>query len=196
MSLAEKSRRVTRREDLCKGDAVFVISRVDKEGSVVKRKKARVKDVLRKAAVLDVEGETECRTVRFSELELVREEKPALPPKKPSAPAPVVPPVPSAKKERLHVVPSTPPSPIVASAPATGAPTLDDWMSQGTRIQEQLIQEAHAIENRAAAIEAEAYELQRQADVKLEAATAEREKLKALRKRIEALDALRAGLDG
>jgi len=73
--------------------------------------------------------------------------------------------------------------------------SIDAWVAQGTQLQEQLIAQAHEIESRAAAIETAAYDLQRQADLKIEEAAAEREKLKALRKRIELLDALRAGLD-
>jgi len=59
-----------RREDLNPGDEVFVIVRYGRDGSQVKRKKARVVDVLRAAVVLDkIEGEAGPRTVRFNEIE-------------------------------------------------------------------------------------------------------------------------------
>lgn len=64
--------RAIRRDDLTKGDPVYVIVKYGRDGENVKRKKGRVVEVLRAAAVVDrIEGETGARTVRFNELELV-----------------------------------------------------------------------------------------------------------------------------
>lgn len=66
------SSRVIRREDLKRGDDVYVLVKYGAHGEQVKRKKARITDVLRAAVVVDrIEGEQGARTVRFSDLELV-----------------------------------------------------------------------------------------------------------------------------
>lgn len=64
--------RAIRREDVTKGDPIYVLVRYGRDGEQVKRKKARVVDVLRAAAIVDrIEGETGARTVRFNDLELI-----------------------------------------------------------------------------------------------------------------------------
>lgn len=184
MSLAERSLRVTGPEDLKKGDEVHVIVKIDPEGNLVKRKPARVVDVLRKAAVLAVEGEKDQRTVRFSELEL----------KPPTEPPPPPPKAKSKPKPRRHlrsVAPKSPRSPKEEPVKEVAPPTsIDQWAQQGKALQDQLIAQSHEIENQMRALIAEAEDLEMEALRKRDEAKQQEEALAEVRQRITVLDQL------
>jgi hypothetical protein len=164
---------------------------MDREGTLVKRKKARVVDVLRKAAVLDIEGENATRTVRFSELQLKRPTQPPPPPPRRKLHA-VAAPAPEPEPEPEPSEPEPEPEPSEPEPEAD--PTLDEWVAQGVKVQEKLIQQAHEVENAMKALEEEQLALMLQADQKKAAVEEKRKELEALRQRIVLLDTLRSGI--
>ncbi len=119
-----------KREDLKPGDEVFVIVRYGRDGSQVKRKKARVVDVLRAAVVLDkIEGEAGPRTVRFNEIEHIDSPPPPVVSNRRGGKPPPAPEEPFVDSSALRAVPKgfvtlaevlAPPKP--AAAPAKEPP--------------------------------------------------------------------------
>lgn len=189
MSLAKNDLKVTRREDLEKGGECYVIVYLDANRSIKKKKRAKVIDVLRKGAVLDIEGEQKPRTVRFSELEQI-------PPPTPTPPPPA-PPKKKPKKEtprHLRAVPEAPePAPSVREERVSekSPPSLDEWAQQGLALQKQLIRQSHELENQMKALLAEADDLELQAIRKREEAESQKRALAAVRERIAFFDQLR-----
>jgi hypothetical protein len=82
----------------------------------------------------------------------------------------------------------------VAPEPEPEPPSLDDWVAQGVKVQEQLIMRSHEIENRATALEEEYLQLQIQAEAKKAEVDAKRAELVAIRERISLLDTIRNGI--
>jgi len=137
-----------RREDLKKGQLVYVRVRGIMGDGTVKLRAAKVVDVLRAAVVLSAEGDDMPRTVRFNEIET----KPPSPdgPLKtvPEAFAKLAPPQqppqqPSAVRNPRRLPPvevaSAPPVPIadpaplpVPAAPPTGMDVMNQWVQQGS----------------------------------------------------------------
>ena len=190
--LGYRTEKVRRREDLQKQDIVDVVQRYGPDGSMIKRKEARVIDVLRKAAILDIEGENATRTVRFAELE-VRVPTPVVEKrrttgskrKRPPAPAPV--PVPA-------VVVSAEPLPPAEPAPKSEPPTMGDWLASGVKIQEQLILKSHAIENEIGSLREKQRGYEDKAIRLAEEANGKQKELDALRAQIELMDTLRGSI--
>lgn len=163
MSLTSKA---VRREDLTKGDPIYVLTRISP--TILKRRKGRVVDVLRAAAVVDhIEGESGAKTIRFNDLELVVPGAPPLPAVERLGDSPAVSPVkplravppafsdlenrePERRRQeptrRRVVAPAE--APIAAAEPEPvrqeSAVDFTSWIAQGTamreRVNEQVMQ--------------------------------------------------------
>lgn len=190
-----------RREDLEKRMEVFHAVRFGDGEGHVKRTPARVLEVVRAAARLQIEGEAKPRMVRFSEIE-VREPKPKPKPKpkkafKPTQPRCEITRSSGAKCNnfvrksgdvcwacaKLQAGPELRAEPLAAE----GAASVDEWVKQGQALQAQLIEEAHGLENEVAALVEEVAAYER----KIEELTGALDKK---RKQIEALDLLKSGM--
>jgi hypothetical protein len=194
---AEQDLRVRRRDDLSKHDTIHVIVRYGVDGQMIKRKRARVIDVLRKAAVCSVDGENQTRTIRFSDLELMpppppppseKSEKPKRRTSRRKKRAPEAEAV--ADTVETAVVPPPPAEPT-PPAPKSEPPSMSDWLANGVKLQEQLIQQAHDIENEVLALQEKQQEHEREALRFSEKAGEKTKALEAVRAQIELMDTLR-----
>jgi len=181
-------KKVRRREELSKGDWVNVIVKYGPDGTMVKRKKGRVVDVLRKAAILrDIEGEKKgTRTVPFGELELRVE-------------VPDAPPAPPKKRRTSRKKPAEPvvtPAPVVSPPKSVPPPTMSDWIANGVKLQEQLIEQAHTIENEVSVLRARQQELEDEALRVADQANSKQRDLDGVREQIAAMDTLRGKVVG
>lgn len=175
MAMASRS---IRREDVAKGDPIYVLVRYGRDGEQVKRKKARVVDVLRAAAIVDrIEGETGSRTVRFNDLELIPKVGPGSSADVPEVSAlrevpralaelsdeivanEVAETIGRARPQLVAVEKVVEPAPVVEvvqkpEAAGSDRPTsVDAWIAQGTALREQMMEKGSAVENEIAQLE-------------------------------------------
>jgi hypothetical protein len=182
-----KTVKIKRREDLEKKDIVDVISSYGAgDTKMVKRKRATVVKVVRGAAILDIEGEPSTRTVPFHKLEkrvplpIVEKRRSTGRKKRQKTPTPV-PPAP------VVVEAEPPPPPAKKSVP----PTMASWMANGVKLQEQIIQEAHTIENEIGDLRTKQRKLEDEALQVAGQADARQADLDKLRIQIATLDTMR-----
>lgn len=136
------------RERLEKGMRVDVVIRP--APNIIKRKPAVVVEVVRSAARVRVDGETEPRTVRFSDLEI-----PAPPPASRLRPA----------STALEQLPSkTAPAPAATSAPIAPRSSVDTWLEMGAELEADIETELSEFRQQKAALESERAELDRELD--------------------------------
>lgn len=169
--------RVMRREDLKPGDEVYVIVRYGRDGSQVKRKRARIVDVLRAAVVLDrIEGEAGPRTVRLNEIESLDSPPPPtviVTRRRDAPPEPFVGDVAPTQSPTLKVVPPAfasvqmpkakpPEEPRPAPPPPAASPldAISAWMAQGASMLDQLTEARLVKQAEVAALEDEALQIQ------------------------------------
>jgi hypothetical protein len=144
-----------KREDLRRGQVVFV--RVRYGDGLTKLREAKVLDVMRAAVVVKVDGETDARTVRFNEIELVNSDKPLT--AVPQAFAALDPETPKAPKERKKFEPKV--SPPVAEKQPAAAPLPDlgevtKWLAAGASMRDTLAAQSQVLQSEMDSLAAEA----------------------------------------
>lgn len=215
MALSKSSLKVRRPEDISIGDWVHVVVRYGSDGSMEKRKRAKVCKVLRKAAVLtDIEGEKKQRTVRFAELELIPPDRPQQPVRRRRT---------SRRREQLRVVPPAfedlaepeeedGPKVIRRPRSATAAVTeglrdekktqseeppsapepldYESWVAKGASVKERLIEESHGLDNEVRGLMAEQLSVEEKLEDVKGRLAAKEEELEKVRNKIALLESL------
>lgn len=206
--------KVRRPEDLSTGDWVHVVIDYGQgDGRMVKRKRAKVKSVLRKAAVLtEIEGEKKDRTVRFNELELIplppqpqgprrrrrqRGKLRAVPPSfaaleepPPDKDEPEVIRRPRSATEPLAEL-ECEPEPVAAPEPLD----YDSWAAKGLSIQAQLIEKAKGLDDELRAVLAEQIAAEEKVEEIKRRLAAKEEELTKVRNKIALLESLQEDLE-
>jgi hypothetical protein len=161
------------REAISKGDPITVVE--VSQGRDI-RKRARVIDVVRAAATVQVEGEQHPRRVRFQSLELVTQPEKSLHRPAPDRhPPPIV--------ERLRVSAPDPAPPRIDPQPPQLAPVppasptetpLDAWLAMGEELQTEMQRELDTLVETRKALEDEKAEIDRE----IEATVSRAEKIR------------------